>query len=117
VVVLLGGALYIAAYLVNSSLGGYYLTPVADSTRRYPDALGGLGLPLALQWQPKVGFYNNNECTFFGYVFLPMISWDRRDWHKTRYADEPGIFDWVEEIRKKGQIHPRSFEDGRNQRR
>lgn len=97
---------YILSYSVDSRLGGYYLKPVVDGRASYSQSMGGIGIPLALQWHPKWGFRNVSNTDFLGHFYGPLIEIDRVIWHHTKYANENDINAWVEMVKKNHQIHP-----------
>lgn len=68
-------ALYVAAYIPNSLLGGYWMEYAFDFR----------GGPTMFYWQPAIGFRAPwyRRTTVLGYAFAPLIEIDRRIFHPT----------------------------------
>lgn len=75
-------AVYLLMYTLNSILGGYWMKPVSDGTVRYSF---GLSIPVAIMWQPRLGYATPLETNLIGYAFYPLIRFDQRFVHPTRY--------------------------------
>jgi hypothetical protein len=107
--------LYVAIYLMDSYMGGYYLRPEADGVKRYKLQYGGLALPLAVLWQPRYGHCALGRTDYLGYMFAPVIWLDRRFVHPTKYVDDNADWDWLQKLQEK-DYHPefRQRESGKH---
>lgn len=97
---------YGLTYCANSLSGGYWLLPDLDGAVSYAPSRSGMGLPVALLWQPRFGYSSNSRRDFLGYSFLPLIKMDRFLFHKTLYlSDEPTLV-FIDTKLPPGLVHP-----------
>jgi hypothetical protein len=99
-------ALYFGSYVFNSYYGGYFLAPDIDGKVRYSEVRGGMGMPVAILWQPYHGYYSGSKADLLGKMFTPCILIDRSLVHSTRYLTDEDIFDWIDSGLDERNVHP-----------
>jgi hypothetical protein len=97
--------LYVLAYAVNSSLGGYWLAPARDGRDRFAPEFGGLSITDAIMWQPRFGRCSLGDLDRPGVLFVPLIQIDQRHFHKTHYITDPDYDAWIRGL-PRSKVHP-----------
>jgi hypothetical protein len=95
-------ALYLMTYILNSISGGYWLKPVSGGSFTYNS---GLSAPTAILWQPYYGYNSPYKISLLGWLYYPLIKFDRTWWHtnKDLIKNEHEIFSKNPNLK----IHPR----------
>ena len=88
---------YLIGYIVNSALGGYSKYPEMDGRDRYS---GSISMANAIKWKPVLGDWLVHDGDAWGYIFYPMLMWDRGNWHKTHYITDKDFFEWAKTVPK-----------------
>jgi len=91
-------ALYLLAYIIDSSLGGYSLAPERDGKNRFKPEFGGLSITDAILWQPRFGHQSLGRLDFWGAVFSPLIAVDRAVFHHTHYMMDAEFENWLKSL-------------------
>jgi hypothetical protein len=97
--------LYLLAYVLNSSLGGYWLAPARDGRDRFAPQFGGLSITDAIMWQPRSGRCSMGYLDRTGALFIPLIEIDQRFFHKTHYITDPNYESWIRRLTR-SKVHP-----------
>jgi hypothetical protein len=103
-------SLYLLAYILNSSLGGYWLAPARDGRDRFAPEFGGMSITDAIMWQPRFGHWCLGHLDRAGVFFVPLIQIDQRYFHKTHYITDPNYEAWIRRL-PRSKVHP-TFLDG-----
>lgn len=111
-VVLTCTAAYVVSYVVNSSLGGYWMKPERDTRDRYSF---GLSMFTAFNWQPRVGYNSSFVTDAVGYFYAPLIRGDRWLLHPTHYLSNKDCFDWCDNL-KVSDMHPQFRQEAEHAR-
>lgn len=101
--------LYLLAYVLNSSLGGYWLAPGRDGRDRFAPEFGGLSMTDAIMWQPRFGHCSLGHLDRAGVFFGLLIEIDQRYVHKTHYITDPNYEAWIRGL-PRSKVHP-TFRD------
>lgn len=97
--------LYLLAYVLNSSLGGYWLAPGRDGRDRFAPQFGGLSIADAIMWQPRFGHCCLGHLDRAGVFFVPLIQIDQRYVHKTHHITDPDYEAWIRRL-PRPRVHP-----------
>ena len=89
---------YVVGYIINSSMGWYGRNPEMDGRDRYT---GSISMANAIKWKPMLGDWLVHDGDAWGYIFYPMIKWDRKYWHKTHYVTDKDFFEWAKTVPEK----------------
>jgi len=103
---------YVVSYTVNSSLGGYWMTPERDTHERYSF---GLSMSTAIHWQPRIGYHARFVTDAVGRFYAPLIRIDRWLIHPTRYLTEKDVFERCDRLGV-ADMHPRFRQEARELR-
>lgn len=68
---------YVSLYVINSECGGYWGCPVGGRI----EATAGVRYNSVFLWQPRLGYADGHESTFFGVLFYPLIKIDQDCFH------------------------------------
>lgn len=79
---------YLISYVVNTSLGGYYMVPERDGKNRLFFE-NGFSMSDTILWQPNMGYYAPFKSDIIGVLYSPLIHLDREYWHTTLYITNP----------------------------
>ena len=108
--VLLALAIYVVAYIVNSSVGGYWLIPDRDGHVRFKQEFGGLSMTVAIMWQPRFGHSALGQLDFLGAFFGPLIAVDRAWIHPTHHLTDDDFDGWLRAL-PASKVHPKFREE------
>jgi hypothetical protein len=112
VIALTCAGLYVASYVINSALGGYWMKPERDLHDRYTS---GLSLSTACHWQPRFGYNSRFVTDFTGHFYGPLIRLDRWLIHSTHYLTDANCDGWLDSL-SISQMHPKFRDEARKAR-
>lgn len=101
-------AIYVGSYALNSRLGGYWLELERDGRHKWGF---GLSMPVAVHWQPALGYQAQFKSDAIGVLYAPLIAADRKWFHPTKYIMEDGTFEWFANEARISDIHPKWREE------
>ncbi|HET6410358.1 MAG TPA: hypothetical protein VFG14_20880 [Chthoniobacteraceae bacterium] len=83
--------------------GGYWLQPERDGSLRFDC---GISFPVAVHWQPALGYRAKYKSDAIGLIYAPLILADRQWFHPTKYVHKTDDWEWLTHEMTISDVHP-----------